>query len=113
MELSRYQHPEWQERRDAERAAFEEFRKAQVRITGLLANHDGPTPEDLRRVFTRQLSLYPLYLSYCIREQNRAETGVGHVLPLLGEEIYFWFRCGNFSLRRDDKSRSPERDLRI
>ena len=27
MELSRYQHSEWQERRDAERTVFEEFRK--------------------------------------------------------------------------------------
>ncbi len=72
MELSRYQCPEWQELRDAERAAFEEFRKAQVRITGLLANHDGPTPEDLRRVFSRLLHSPFTLWPYPLANKNRA-----------------------------------------
>jgi hypothetical protein len=71
MELSRYQRPEWQEPRDAERAALDEFQKAQVRITGLLANHDGSPPEDLRRVFSRlphsPFTLWP----YPLANKNR------------------------------------------
>ena len=48
--MAKFLNPEWQDLRDAERAAFEEFQDAQKKMTTSLANNQIPTDRDRSRV---------------------------------------------------------------
>jgi hypothetical protein len=48
--MARFLNPEWQDLRDAERAAFEDFQDAQKKLTTILADDRIPSDENQRQV---------------------------------------------------------------